>query len=166
MCTCAVSIPLGHTDINVQQDRDKTPLACSPDSLVLDCSINICSAATWRCDAASDSASVDLYAHFDSIASSAAELLMQLLGLPDELLSEILKHVDVKSKTQHVQRCCMRFRRLLEQPIAPGVWGSVGARVVNDQASEISRLTALLQWLITRQTGDGSGDVSRSGCPL
>jgi hypothetical protein len=36
--------------------------------------------------------------------------------------------------------------------------------VVNNHASGISHLTTLLQWLITRETGDGRGYVSRSRC--
>jgi F-box domain len=81
---------------------------------------------------------------------------MQLLGLPDELLSEILKHIGVGDKVQHVQRCCMRFRRLLQQPVAPDVWGSIGVRLIHDQIKSIEHLAALLQWLASRQAGDRS----------
>jgi hypothetical protein len=78
---------------------------------------------------------------------------MELLGLPDELLSEILKHVSVADKVLHVQRCCMRFRRLLQQPIAPGSWGSIGISMDRDRVKTADEIKTLLQWLVLRQTG-------------
>jgi hypothetical protein len=84
---------------------------------------------------------------------SASKRPMQLLELPDELLSEVLRHVSVTDKQQHVQRWCMRFRRLLKQPFAPGTWGSIGVRLSheNDTAAQ---LKPLLQWVVSRQPGD------------
>lgn len=78
---------------------------------------------------------------------------MQLLDLPDELLSELLKVVDVRGKQEHLQRTCMRFRRLLQRPLAAGIWGSIGVRLRVQTLVGTPQLTALLQWIVSRQAG-------------
>jgi hypothetical protein len=76
-----------------------------------------------------------------------------LLDLDDHLLCEVFKSVSTYDKQQHVQRACMRFRRVLQQPSFSETWGHVVVKMQHDTDTSPGSLRRLISWLLYRKSG-------------
>mmetsp|Transcript_11132 Transcript_11132/g.33380 ORF Transcript_11132/g.33380 Transcript_11132/m.33380 type:complete len:417 (-) Transcript_11132:418-1668(-) len=82
----------------------------------------------------------------------AQPLTSSILQLPDDVLRNILKFLNVRSKAE-VQWVNRRFRGLLRDDPSPGIWGEVNLRLLANRSMTVPLFDSLINWLLAREAG-------------